>query len=226
MPGIWFIVLYTYGWGESLAADGLGVVRSEQYNAGGSGALVVVLDRWWQRFSCCLGLVLGPKPNLVHLLACFLFSCTSLFCFFVVHGLLAVNKSQPFLVRLGDPGLRTLDALSGLVRQWFVGNWTLPPSGRMKHRATGSSGWLHSGKAELISNLWLSVGLFFPVCRLYCKAVEIASCAIPANWRMIEYKNLVENLAIIVRCSLDAYCILGFRYYVPPLYLVVSLMKA
>lgn len=31
--------------GESLVADGLGVVRSEQYNTGGFGTMVVGLDR-------------------------------------------------------------------------------------------------------------------------------------------------------------------------------------
>jgi hypothetical protein len=68
--------------------------------------------------------------------------------------------------------------------------------------------------------------LIFPVCRLYCKAVGVANCAIPANWRMLEYMNLVETLAIIARRSLYAYCNLGLRLYVPLLYSVVSLMKA
>ena len=112
-------------------------------------------------------------------------------------------------------GLHTQCALSSLMWRRVVGKWTLPPSGRMKLRATGSSGWLHSGKAELFGYLWLYFGMIFPVCRLYCKAVGVASGAIPTNWRVLEYMNLVETLAIIARRSLDAYCILGFRHYVP-----------
>lgn len=62
--------------------------------------MVVGLDMWLHKFSCFLGLYLGMDPNLESLLACLLFSCISLFCFFVVHGLLAVNKSLPTLVRV------------------------------------------------------------------------------------------------------------------------------
>ena len=123
-------------------------------------------------------------------------------------------------------GLHTQCALSALVWRWVVIKWTLPPSGRMKRRATGSSGWLHSEKAELIGFLWLCFDMIFPVCRLYCKVVGVASCAILVNWRMLEYMNLVETLAIIARRSLDAYCNLGFKHYVLPLYSFVSLMKA
>ena len=83
-------------WGESLADSGLGVVRSDQVNAGGSGAMAAGL----QRFSCYLGLSLGLNPDLGPLLICFLLSWSSLFYFFVVCGLLGVNKSQPSLVRV------------------------------------------------------------------------------------------------------------------------------
>ena len=79
-----------------MAASDLGVVRSDQFNAGGSGAMAADL----QSFSCCLGLSLGLDPDLGPLLTCFLFSWSSLFYFFVVCGLLAVNKSQPSLVRV------------------------------------------------------------------------------------------------------------------------------
>ena len=95
----------------------------------------------------------------------------------------------------------------------------------MKRRATETFGWLHSGEAVLIGYLWLCFGLIFPVCRLYCKADGVASDAMPAKWRGVEYMNLVEALTIIVRNSPYVYCDLGFRHYVPPLYSFVSLMK-
>lgn len=85
----------------------------------------------------------------------------------------------------------------------------------MKRRATGNSSWLHSEKAELIGELWLCFSIIFLVYRLYCKADGITNCAIPANWCKLEYINLVETLAIIARRSLDAFCNLEFRHYVP-----------
>ena len=125
-----------------------------------------------------------------------------------------------YLVGLGwvYPGLHTQCALSGLAgcRTIILIKWTQPPSGRMKHRATGISGWLHSRKVALISNLWPYFGMVFPICRLSCKADGIANCAIPAKWCLLEYMNFVETPAIIARGSLDEYCNLGFRHYVPP----------
>lgn len=111
------------------------------------------------------------------------------------------------------------------MRRRDILQWTLPPSGMMKCRATRNFGWLHSRKVELIGDLWLCFGMFFSVCRLYCKADGIASCAIFANvnWCKLEYMKLVETLAIIVSRSL--YANLGFRHYVSPLYSIVSLMK-
>ena len=44
---------------------------------------------------------------------------------------------------------------------------------------------------------------------IFCKEDEVASCAIPAKWCLLEYMNFVETFAIIVRGSLDVYCDLG-----------------
>lgn len=56
------------------------------------------------------------------------------------------------------------------------------------------------------------------VCRLYYKVDKITSSAISAKWCMIEYMSLLETLAIIARCSLDANYNLGFMLYVLFLY--------
>lgn len=152
-------------------------------------------------------MLLGPR---CVSLSCFYFLIISYLLFSIIPHQLVVGSSGLC------PSLRTLSALSGLVRWCVVVKWTLPPSGRMKHRAAGSSGWLHSKKVVLIGDLWLCFDLIFPVCRLYYKADDIAKYAIPANLRKLEYMNFVETFAIIARSSLDAYYILGFRFYVPP----------
>ena len=147
--------------------------------------------------------------------------------FLAVGGFRPVISLYQLLVGLGELclGLCTLCALSALVRRCALVKWSQPPSGRMKHRATRSPGWLHSEKAELIGKLWLCFSIIFLVCRLYCKAAGIAYDANPAIWRLFEYMFLEESPAIIARHSLEAYCFLGFRHYVPPMYSVVSLLK-
>lgn len=96
------------------------------------------LDRWLHRFSCCLGLYLGLDPDFEPLLTCCLFSCISFFLFFVlvVYGFWPLISFSQLLVGLGDPGVCTMGALSGLVRRCAIDKWTLPSSGRMKCRAT------------------------------------------------------------------------------------------
>lgn len=138
---------YTCGWVESLVVGDLEVMQPEQCNNGGIDALAMGLDRWLQRLSCCLSLYLGPGlcPDLGPLLA----FC----CFFVVQSFWPLISSSQLWVGLGDPGLHTLGALCGIMRQWAVSKWTPPPSGRMKRRVIGSSGWLHSEKTVLIGNL-------------------------------------------------------------------------
>ena len=114
------------------------------------------------------------------------FRVLSYFYFLVVGGLRPLISHYQLMVGLGGlcPGLCTLCAWSALVRWCALVKWSQPPSGKMKLRATRSSGWLHSEKAVLFGKLWLYFGLIFPVCRLYCKAVGIVSSAIPAKWRL------------------------------------------
>ena len=104
------------------------------------------------------------------------------FCFVIACDFSHLISLYQLLVGLSGfyPGQCTLCALSALVR-WHVDKWTLPPSGRMKRRATETFGWLHSGEAVLIGYLWLCFGLIFPVCRLYCQADGVASDAMPAK---------------------------------------------
>ncbi|PRQ51065.1 hypothetical protein RchiOBHm_Chr2g0140171 [Rosa chinensis] len=85
------------------------------------------------------------------------------------------------------PGLHTLCALSALGRR-RVPKWSQPPSGRMKLSVIGRVfGWQHSGKADLISIIWLRVSIYFPVCHHLCKANRIAKSALFAIWCMVEY---------------------------------------
>jgi hypothetical protein len=104
------------------------------------------------------------------------------------------------------------------VRRCVLVKWSQRSSGMMKCRVTGSSIRLHSEKVELIDKLWLCFGMIFPVCYLYCNAVDIASDAIYANWCLLGYIILVKTLTIIARRSLNVYCNLEFRHYAPPLY--------
>ncbi|PRQ55971.1 hypothetical protein RchiOBHm_Chr1g0330531 [Rosa chinensis] len=84
--------------------------------------------------------------------------------------------------------------------------------------------WQHSGKADRNSKLWLRVCKIFLVCHHLCKANRVANDALFANWCSLEYIFSVETLVMISGCSLHAYCNLGFRYHVPPMYSEVSLM--
>lgn len=63
-------------------------------------------------------------------------------------------------------------------------------------------------KIALISNLWLYFTMVFPVYCLYCKADEVANCAIPAKWCLLDYMNFVETFTIIARAMKFSICIL------------------
>ena len=230
----WLAVVGDWGWVFPLVGDGTGrpdfwlswSVTSQQHRVvggrDGEGDAVATTPArqwwwWWTSHTSLFrlvnawvwGLLLGPN---FFALMYFCFASFSCFLISIITHQLVVGCSGLC------PELCTLSALFALGRQRVTVKWTLPPSGRMKHRATGNSGWLHSEKAELIGDLWLYMGMIFLVCRLYCKADGVASYAIPAKWCCLEYMTFVETLAIIVRGSLDAYCNLGFRQYVPPLY--------
>jgi hypothetical protein len=105
------------------------------------------------------------------------------YCFLAVCRVLFLISLHQCLIGLGGhcPSLHTQRVLSNLRRRRAVGKWMLPPSGRMKRRATEIFGRLHSEKASLISDLCLCFGLIFPICHRYCKADGVSSCVIPTN---------------------------------------------
>ena len=175
----------------------------------------VGLVGWHLHFRCLAGNWIWT----ISLGFCYYFHVLFYIYFLVVSGFRPLISPYQILVGVEGlcPGLRTLCAWSALVRGCALVKWSQPPSGKMKRRATGSSGWLHSEKAELIDKLWFGFGMIFLVCRLYCKAISIVSDAILAKWCLFEYIFLLETLAIIARHTLDAYCNLGFSHYVPPL---------
>lgn len=225
-------VMVRLGWGDGCPPLGLMVFPWRWSDLGCSGGAVVrVMWLWyWAWLAGLWSLFRSLAKNWAWILSVGIYFYYHVLCYFyflVVCGFRPVISLYHFMVGLGELclGLRTLCAWFALVRWCTLVKWSQPPSGRMKCRATESFGWLHSEKAELIGNLWLCFSMIFLICRLYCKAVGIAFNAIPAKWRLFEYMFLVETLAIIVRRSLDAYCNLGFRHYVPPLYSIVSLIK-
>ncbi|PRQ26482.1 hypothetical protein RchiOBHm_Chr6g0295101 [Rosa chinensis] len=110
------------------------------------------------------------------------------------------------------PGLHTQCALSGLARRLSVIKWTNPPSGRMKQKVTRyDSMRKHGRKAVLFVMMLLSSRVIFPLCHRFVKVNRVTNRTLFANWCMLEYIT---------------YCNMGFRLYVPPLYSMVSLIKA
>ena len=102
--------------------------------------------------------------------------------------------------------------------------WALPSSGSMKRSVVRFlSGRQHSEKADLLV-LSHSFGLIFLVCHRNCKAIEVANRATLAIWCLFEYMNLIETTDIISGRSLETYCKMRLRFYVPLLYSVSYIM--
>jgi hypothetical protein len=85
--------------------------------------------------------------------------------------------------------------------------------------------WLHSEEIKLLNLLLcLFEGWFSSVGSCYFKTDRVAGCALSVIWRKLGYMYLMETPAIIAGISLYALFVLGFRLYVPPLYLFLSIV--
>ncbi|PRQ39215.1 hypothetical protein RchiOBHm_Chr4g0422711 [Rosa chinensis] len=141
------------------------------------------------------------------------------FYYLVVHGLRALIISYQFLVEIGGHCLdmytqRVLSVLMSRRVPCFV-KWLQPPSDMMKLSVTGSIlRWQHSGKVGILG-IWLHVSSIFPVYHHNCKANGVANDALFAKWCLLEYIGYIENPDIILGCSLETYCNVGFRKNVP-----------
>ena len=149
-----------------------------------------------------------------------------------------MSRIIPYLYCVGQnglcAGLCTLCAFFtlGRWRGFCLVKWSHPPSGRMKLSVVGFSiRRQHSRKAGLVDIRIcnrVTYLLIFPLCHRCDKANRVAiSVVLFASWCLLEYMyfEVVESLGIIPG-FLSAYCNLGFRLHVPPLYSTVSLMKA
>ena len=91
-----------------------------------------------------------------------------------------------------------LGDVPALGRQRVIANWTLPPSGRMRHRVAGvNPGRPHTEIAVGIPVLTRLSDVFFPVGYHYCLAIDMACCACLASWCLFHYIDVGENLDII-----------------------------
>lgn len=130
-------------------------------------------------------------------------------------------------------GCGILWGVSVKVRWRAIIKWLLPPSVKMKRKTINfhwdTSLWvfglLQSEKVKLLNIvLCLYRGLFS---QIYCsdfKTDRVAGCALSVNRQKSDYMYCIEISAISVESSLYASYVLGFRFYVPPLYLYVSLL--
>ncbi|XP_062006577.1 uncharacterized protein LOC133723712 [Rosa rugosa] len=191
-------------------------------------------ERWWM-----------GRASAVWLCCCFLFYvcfisvccfvCLVVCCLWV--ALRMLREISPCIRCVGIVGLFargcTLCALSAL--GWrrvpcFV-KWSLPPSGRVRLLATGwRFKWQHDrkvGSMEItLCCIKVADRVIFPLCHRW-EANRTVCRAFFASWCGLEYKFLVESShEFFSGCTLVAYCNLGFRHNVPPLYSPVSLMKA
>lgn len=89
--------------------------------------------------------------------------------------------------------LHSLCDVSALGGWRVIANWTLPPSGRMRHRVAGiKSGRPHTGIAVGLLVLTRSTDVIFPVGHRYYQALDVTGCVTHAIRCLFEYFDVLE----------------------------------